>query len=182
MGLIAVATLYIMMVVSQMYGPQIIQFLHGAEAMEVALDDAATSTIHPDAPLLELCQGYEKAHFDVTSNVLHAGGMIASLALVLLAFLRPRLRGVFDLVYLAPLYYLPAWIGHFWLQRDIPAVFSYGMTLRGLVSGEYCAWVALIERRVLHSSLEVVQACLFSVLLLALPLYRTNSPEKRKMH
>jgi hypothetical protein len=30
------------------------------------------------------------------------------------------------------------WVGHFWFQRDIPAVFSYGMQLKPFIWGECC--------------------------------------------
>ena len=33
--------------------------------------------------------------------------------------------------------YLFAWAGHFYYQADIPAVFTYGTTLRGWSRGEY---------------------------------------------
>ena len=41
------------------------------------------------------------------------------------------------------MWYLSAWAGHFILQKDVPAVFSYGMSPRGWAVGEYCSMRAL---------------------------------------
>ena len=51
------------------------------------------------------------------------------------------------MINIPPVWYLYAWAGHFLIQQDIPAVFVYGMTWKGWVSGEYCAVKALVEGR-----------------------------------
>ena len=37
------------------------------------------------------------------------------------------------------------------MQRDIPAVFTYGMTLRGWASGEFCSVKALVMGRTVRA-------------------------------
>ena len=66
---------YVAMVVSQKFGPEIIEALHGAEARAKATAPIYDD-VRPDAPLHELCQGYEDHHFNSLSNCSHAAGMI----------------------------------------------------------------------------------------------------------
>ena len=66
-----------------------------------------------------------------------------------------RVRRRLALGSVLPLYYLYAWVGHFFVQRDIPAVFTYGMTLRGWASGEFCSVKALVMGRTVRAPGEL---------------------------
>ena len=73
-----------------------------------------------------------------------ACGMCLSFGLIALALTRKQAR---FLLALPPTWYLYAWAGHYMFQADVPAVFTYGMTLRGWASGELCSVLALVNGR-----------------------------------
>lgn len=159
---------YALMALAQMQGGLILQLLHGDEASRRALAEMASQTIQPDLDYRQLCREYSAAHFHSTSNVLHAVGMVATMWLVvyaatlsLLGFGNPK-----HFLYIPPLYYLPAWIGHFVFQKDIPAVFSYGTTIDGWVNGESCGWEDLFRGRTITNSTEFTYTVASTVLLL----------------
>ena len=148
---------YSAMVVSQAYGATIIGLLWGEDAKRQALTQD-NDAVQPDRSYQELCAGYTAAHYNLYSDVLHTAGMLGTLML-LLAFLLssllfPNSNGGHQpreyhqpfrlLLWIPPVYYLTAWTGHFVFQQDIPAVFTYGTTLRGWLTGEACAWEDLV--------------------------------------
>jgi len=53
------------------------------------------------------------------------------------------LERVVSVMWHVPQWYLFAWVGHFGLQKDVPAVFTYGLTPKSFLSGEFCStmWV-----------------------------------------
>ena len=134
---------YSMMVLAQSAGGSIIGLLWGEETKALAL--TGNDDVDPGANLEALCQSYESHHFSIPSNILHAAGMCLTFKALFNALTAPsaRMRWHF-LAYMPPLWYLYAWAGHFFVQRDIPAVFNYGTTLRGWASGEFCSVRALV--------------------------------------
>eukprot|EP00539_Tryblionella_compressa_P017315 CAMPEP_0178842612 /NCGR_PEP_ID=MMETSP0746-20121128/15621_1 /TAXON_ID=913974 /ORGANISM="Nitzschia punctata, Strain CCMP561" /LENGTH=91 /DNA_ID=CAMNT_0020506001 /DNA_START=17 /DNA_END=292 /DNA_ORIENTATION=- len=66
-----------------------------------------------------------------------------------------------------PAFYLPAWAGHFFLQKDIPAVFSYGTTLSGWYNGETCAYKALWEGHIVDTPYDIFLSVVLGVIMLA---------------
>lgn len=153
---------YVAMVVAQTLGGKIVETLHGSEVAERALADLRSGGSVPAdwGDLTEWCHGYATAHFNSTSNILHASSMVASLwlfvysvTLIFFGFFKPR-----NFLYLPPLYYLPAWVGHFVFQKDIPAVFPYGNTPRGLVAGEFCAVQALFDGNLVRTPQELLSS------------------------
>ena len=133
---------YMAMCLLQSYGPEILHLLYGEEVMLKATQPH--NDVNPDGALEELCKGYDAHHWDKLSNSCHAAGMIIS---VILLYQCVTQRKVDMLINIPPVWYLYAWAGHFLIQQDIPAVFVYGMTWKGWVSGEYCAVKALVEGR-----------------------------------
>ena len=131
---------YSAMVLSQAYGSAIIGILWGENAKLEALAQD-TDAVRPDLSYRELCNGYVAAHTNTYSNILHAAGMFGVLFLIaaVAAARKPRVA-----LWIPPIYYLTAWTGHFVFQRDIPAVFTYGLTLKGWIYGESCAWEDLL--------------------------------------
>ena len=132
------------MVYAQTSGPQIVGMLHGAAAQLLA--SKPPEDVAPGTPLLELCKGYAHHHFDSYANALHAAGMTAglvSVAVGLSAKHLTRLERVASLLWHPPQWYLYAWFGHFGLQKDVPAVFTYGLTPKSFLQGEFCStmWV-----------------------------------------
>ena len=125
-----VSTGYILMAIAQRYGPEVIEVLHGKEAKQKATAVLQYDDVKADRALQELCDGYDAHHYDPVSNCLHAAGMILGI-ISILSFLISRKGKI--LVTVFPIWYLYAWVGHFFLQKDIPAVFVYGMTLQGLL-------------------------------------------------
>ena len=107
--------------------------------------------------LVALCASYERHHHDPLSNCLHAAGcLLAAGALAAgVCSATARVRRRLALGSVLPLYYLYAWVGHFFVQRDIPAVFTYGMTLRGWASGEFCSVKALVMGRTVRAPGEL---------------------------
>ena len=90
--------------------------------------------------------GYANHHFDSIGNAWHAAGMTAGLVSVAAGLFGSRLtkgQRVASMLWWAPQWYLWAWLGHFWLQKDVPAVFTYGLTPRSYLTGEFCStmWV-----------------------------------------
>ena len=80
-------------------------------------------------PGYRLCKGYAAHHFDSVANSLHAGGMTAGLVSAgvgLFAKHLTPLERVVSVMWHVPQWYLFAWVGHFGLQKDVPAVFTYG--------------------------------------------------------
>jgi len=118
--------------------------LHGSAAKAAAL--LPPEDVAPGTPLLELCKGYAAHHFDSIANSLHAAGMTAGLVSVYVGLRCNQLstsERVVSVLWWMPQWYLYAWVGHFGLQKDIPAVFTYGLTPRSYFSGEFCStlWV-----------------------------------------
>lgn len=145
-----VGTAYAAMFVAQRYGPEVIEFLHGTEA-RIETTSQKYDDVNTDSDLEMLCQGYEAHHYNPISNCSHAAGMILSFIVLACAVIYRRL-GV--AATLPPIWYLYAWAGHFFIQKDIPAVFVYGMTFRGWLSGEYCSVCALLSGRTISRPLE----------------------------
>jgi len=161
-GLIAA---YAAMYIAQTQGGAIVAALHGQEVAEEALSGLTAEAVQSDLPVRDLCAGYAAAHFDTASNILHASSMVATLwlfvyttTLFLFGYGNPKFY-----LYIPPLYYLPAWVGHFVFQKDIPAVFTYGQSARGLLNGEYCAFEDLFHGGIARNPTEMV----FSSILLA---------------
>lgn len=93
-----------------------------------------------------LCKGYADHHFDSVANALHAAGMTAGLISLYVGIRAKHLRPLERLVsalWHPPQWYLYAWVGHFGLQKDVPAVFTYGLTPKSFLQGEFCStmWV-----------------------------------------
>lgn len=182
---------YASMVAIQSKGPVIIGALWGPET-QAAAEAQSVSDVQPDLAVDQLCGGYASAHFDTTSNILHAAGMLATvyLAVTLLVVAPLGLRSgngaawtLMQLgLWMLPVYYLPAWVGHLWFQKDIPAVFTYGTTLRGWAVGEYCAFVDLFSGGVVNEPLEELlpTAVLTWFLVLALEVMSTSPTGERK--
>lgn len=153
---------YALMYIAQTNGGAIVGALHGSEAAEKALSDLSADAVQPDLDIRDLCAGYAAAHFDSSSNILHAVGMVATLWLFVYATTL-FFFGVGNFkhyLYLPPLYYLPAWLGHFIFQKDIPAVFTYGTTARGLLSGEFCAFEDLFHGGIARNPTEFMYSAI----------------------
>ena len=138
-----------MLVAAQTLGPEIIGFLHGEAAKKAAM--APPEDVAPGTPLLELCTGYAAHHFDSIGNAFHASGMTAGVVSVLVGLFSTGLskteRAV-SVLWWAPQWYLYAWVGHFGLQKDVPAVFTYGLTPKSYLSGEFCSTLWVYSGRV----------------------------------
>lgn len=147
---------YAVMAASQVWGPAVIQLLHGKEARAAAAA-AGTESVAPDLSLEKLRRGYDDAHFDSVSNCLHAGAMVA-VVIIILWTVTPASSGRrwCGLASLLPVYYLPAWTGHFFLQKDIPAVFTYGTTWRGWACGEFVAFQSLLAGTTVSTLTEIL--------------------------
>ena len=129
---------------AQCFGADIVGLLHGDAAKAAAM--VPPDDVSSDLSLAELCRGYGAHHFDAISNGFHAAGMLAAIVSLLVALNSVHItRGqrLLSLLWIPPQWYITAWVGHFWLQKDIPAVFTYGVQLRTLASGEFCSmkWV-----------------------------------------
>ena len=147
MGPAGVALLYGTMVASQTSGPVIIGLLHNASAGEQAARMAEPDDVQADLAMDQLCAGYESHHYQSTSNSLHAAGMVLTFALIVGGVRSPLQL----LPFVPPTWYLFAWVGHFFYQADVPAVFTYGMSLRGWAVGEWCSIKALAAGRTTSS-------------------------------
>jgi hypothetical protein len=142
---------YAAMFVAQNFGAEVIELLHGSEA-RLKATSPQYDDVHADTPLQQLCEGYDAHHFDRVSNCIHAAGMILAF-ISLFCFIVSKERRI--LLTLPPIWYLYAWIGHFFIQKDIPAVFVYGMTLKGWLSGEYCSICSLLFGRTISLPWEL---------------------------
>jgi len=170
MSLFDLAAAYGLLILSQSRGPAIVELLHGRGARLAA---ETLPLVEPDSP--SLCMDYELAHFNGASDILHTAGMISAVLLLLSALVvKWRRRRVVLLAWIPPVFYLPAWVGHFVFQKDIPAVFSYGTTLRGWIHGEYCSYKALLAGRTLQRPVDWIPASLLTVALVAFILVRTT--------
>lgn len=140
--MVDIAMAYGAMFMAQTRGPAIIGGLWGDAARRAA--ETGNDDVSPNAPLETLCRAYEAHHFDDASDMLHAAGMVlAPLALLRALTSKGYAKRARYLAWVPPTWYLYAWAGHFFIQKDIPAVFSYGMSLRGWAVGEYCSLRAL---------------------------------------
>jgi hypothetical protein len=155
---------YFLMYISQSFGPEIIELLHGTEARVNALA-LKYDNVKPDQSLEDLCNGYDAHHFDPISNCSHAAGMILVFISIFVYFITGKHRILLTLV---PIWYLYAWIGHFFMQKDIPAVFVYGMTLQGWLSGEYCSVCSLIMGRTISEPWEIIMTTCLIILHMSL--------------
>lgn len=131
------------MVASQTRGLDIIGLLHNCTAQQTAA--APPDNVDADLPMDALCAGYEAHHWESTSNCLHACGMLWAFGVLALMLLRQKRWPMLALV--PPCWYLFAWTGHFVYQADVPAVFTYGTTLRGWSLGEWCSVKAFAAGR-----------------------------------
>lgn len=143
-----IGTTYGMMMLAQSRGTALIGILHNESAAVAAT--APPTDVLPDAAFESLCDAYEGHHWHSTSNCLHACGMLLVFGF-LLALCTRRVSTWRDAARIAqvvpPTWYLYAWAGHFLFQADVPAVFTYGMTLRGWCAGELCSVRALFLGR-----------------------------------
>jgi hypothetical protein len=93
---------------------------------------ASPSTSSPQrdfASFREFYPYYLARHSNRTSRRLHVGGTLLALLLGVLALLRGRPAWV-PIALLAG--YLPAWVGHFFFERNLPASFRHPLySLRG---------------------------------------------------
>jgi hypothetical protein len=160
---------YAAMVLVQSHGADLIGLAWGADARAAAVAQNVDD-VQPDAAVAVLCGGYASAHWDVTSNILHAAGMCTTvyLALRAVALVAGQCwsKAAHSILWMPPTYYLPAWVGHLAYQKDIPAVFTYANTLRGWAVGEYCAFVDLLEGGVVHGVNQLVPSALAIGLLI----------------
>lgn len=174
------------MIASQTSGVEIIEHLHNKTAAVAAA--APPEDVSPDSSFDALCAGYEGHHYHSTSNCSHACGMILSFGFVAVLF-RALLQRRFVtalrvLSVLPPTWYLYAWFGHFVYQADIPAVFTYGMTLRGWAAGELCSVLALAGGRTVgplgpnpdvgQNERALTAVLILGYVLVALPAWRAS--------
>lgn len=141
---------YGLMALAQSRGEQIIALLHNATAAAAAAAPTANNDVDAHQAFHEICVGYEAHHHNSESNALHAAGMLLAAGIIALAATATtKTRGVRLVVWawVPPTWYLFAWVGHYFHQADIPAVFTYGTTLYGWASGEACAVKALLAGR-----------------------------------
>ena len=167
------------MYIAQSCGPQVIELLHGREAM-LAATAPKYDDVKADAPLEQMCIGYDAHHFDAYSNCSHAAGMILVFITLFYMCFRRRLS---MLLTVPPIWYLYAWAGHFFIQKDIPAVFVYGMSMKGWLSGEYCSVCSLLAGRTVSEPWELMlTAGIVSVhLLLLLPSSASPLQQHKKV-
>lgn len=160
---VVVSISYVLMVIAQSFGPEVIELLHGAEA-RLKATAPQYDDVKADTPLEQLCQGYDDHHFDSLSNCLHAAGMLLTLLSIFSFCLTRQFKILWTFL---PIWYLYAWTGHFFIQKDIPAVFVYGMSLRGWLSGEWCSICSLFSGRTIKEPWEIA----FTSILVFLHLY-----------
>ena len=103
----------------------IIRTLHNASAAAAAAAPEANSDVTTDHTFEEICVGYEAHHYEPDSNALHSAGMALGTFLTLGALSG---KGLGLMLWVPPTWYGFAWVGHYFYQADIPAVFTYGMT------------------------------------------------------
>ena len=159
---------YTLMFIAQIQGSNILAAIHGADAVQKALSDRMIESVRSNLARPDLCVGYAAAHFNSASNVLHASAMLATLWLTVYASTlfffghgHPK-----HFLYLPPLYYLPAWVGHFVFQKDIPAVFTYGQSIQGLINGERCAFQDLFHGGIARTPEEFVGSSILMAIMI----------------
>lgn len=159
---------YTLMCICQFKGGAIIAAIHGSAVAEKALSDLTADSIQSSLDRRALCIGYSAAHSDSMSNTLHGAAMVSSLWLFVYATTlfffghgNPK-----HYLYLPPLYYLPAWAGHFIFQKDIPAVFTYGQTIDGFLNGEFCAFEQLFHGGIVRTPEEFVYSSVLMVIMI----------------
>ena len=138
------AAAYGLMVCAQCFGGDIIGRLHGEAAAAAAM--VLPDDVGPELSLAQMCEGYGNHHFDAVSNGFHAAGMLAAIISLLVALWPSHVttgQRLLSGLWVPPQWYIGAWVGHFFLQKDIPAVFAYGVQLRTWAAGELCSakWV-----------------------------------------
>jgi len=154
-NLIVLPLAYAAMWAVQAHGVALVGLIHGAEARRAA-EVADSSDVSASTPYEALCTAYDAHHYDSMSNCMHAVGYVLSFRL--LAHTALGTKGVWPRVlgmaWLPPTWYLYAWAGHLALQADVPAVFTYGTTLRGWATGETCALVGFLQGRLISGARE----------------------------
>lgn len=168
---------YSLMLVAQSQGEAIIRKLHNGTAAAAAAAPEANSDVSADHTFEQICIGYEAHHYDLESNALHSAGMILGIGLLLTAIGR---KGVGLTLWVPPTWYGFAWVGHYFYQADIPAVFTYGMTLRGWASGEACAVLAMMAGRANPTVENKGLACLIMAVWFACAMYGLTGADKTK--
>eukprot|EP00908_Phaeocystis_cordata_P021499 Transcript_3858.p2 GENE.Transcript_3858~~Transcript_3858.p2 ORF type:complete len:213 (-),score=64.15 Transcript_3858:118-756(-) len=177
------------MVLAQRRGSDIIRVIHNSTAAAAAA--APPEDVAPDTAFEALCDGYESHHWEATSNCLHACGMLLVFAFTSALLFQPSWHGVLRLALaVPPTWYLYAWAGHFLYQADVPAVFTYGMTLRGWAAGELCSIRALVFGRTVgpygpnesvgREELLLTAALIVVYVAAAWPAWRRPAGTKRK--
>lgn len=180
--MLGLAFAYTLMFMAQIQGTSILAALHGSDAVHKALSDLMVESVRSNLARPDLCIGYAAAHHNSASNVLHAAAMLATMWLFVYATTlfffghgHPK-----HYLYLPPLYYLPAWVGHFVFQKDIPAVFTYGQSIQGLVNGEWCAFQDLFHGGIARTPEEFLGSSILMALMVgALMRFGGLWPEPR---
>ena len=168
---------YSLMLLAQSQGEAIIRTLHNATAASAATAPDANSDVSADHTFEQICVGYEAHHYDADSNALHSAGMILSAGLLIAALAG---KGAGLAVWIPPTWYGFAWVGHYFFQADIPAVFTYAMTLRGWASGEACAVLAMLAGRANPTAENKGLTCLIMATWLAFAIHGTWLTSTRK--
>jgi hypothetical protein len=136
-----------MLVASQVFGRSIIRGLYGeARLQELDAADAATPVPFADGSEREFsafCTFYESHHWNGPSNTLHTFGCIgvvvlSGICLQSFALQKNLSRGITCLLWIPVVYYGFNWTGHFFWQRDIPAVFTWALDPQLFIWGELC--------------------------------------------
>lgn len=157
---------YAVLAVLQIYGREIIIGLHGASRL-AELDALDRDAAPPPRSFYPFCQFYESHHQHPISNGLHTCGCISAICCLALAIYQlllylvarrqtrellrdrrtNRLLLVAYWVVMCPVpYYCFNWAGHFLLQRDIPAVFTWAFDGQLVVWGEMCQFRQVAKR------------------------------------
>lgn len=138
-----------MLVLSQVYGRSIIRGMYGeGRLQELDAADAASPLPFADGSEREFyafCAFYESHHWDGVSNTLHTVGcagvvLLAAVCVHSIASQKARnmRRALQALLWIPVVYYGCNWTGHFFLQRDIPAVFNWAFDPQLFAWGEAC--------------------------------------------
>ena len=69
-----------------------------------------------------------------------------------------KLERVLAVLWWTPNWYLYAWVGHFGMQKDVPAVFTYGLTPKSFFSGEFCSVLWVYTGRVFEEKGSILVA------------------------
>ena len=70
-----VGVAYVFMYLAQSRGADVIELLHGRDAM-LAATAPQYDDVKADAPLELMCRGYDAHHYNALSNCSHAAGMV----------------------------------------------------------------------------------------------------------